>query len=112
MALRWATLVWKMEVTLYLLLWTFWMREAVRFVVIHIIFLIWTMVCTLYTRRTLARWEQYSESLFNRYLSTYRGLCDDVFEAISRTWMSVHQSHSLKDIISTTRAAYHPLLLR
>jgi len=45
------TLVWKMEVTLYLLLWTFWMREAVRFVVIYIIFVIWT-------RGTLARWEQ------------------------------------------------------
>jgi len=58
MALHWATLVWKMEVTLYLLLWTFWMREAVRFVVIHIIFVIRTIVYTLYTRRTLARWEQ------------------------------------------------------
>jgi hypothetical protein len=50
--------MWKMEVTLYLLLWTFWMREAVRFVVIHIIFVIWAMVCTFYTQRTLARWEK------------------------------------------------------
>ena len=48
MALHWATLVWKMEVTLYLLLWIFWMREAVRFVVIHIIFVIWTIACASY----------------------------------------------------------------
>jgi hypothetical protein len=58
MALHWVTLVWKMEVTLYLLLWTFWMREAVRFVVIHIIFITWAIVYLFISGGHSAQWRQ------------------------------------------------------
>jgi hypothetical protein len=63
MALHWVTLVWKMEVTLYLLLWTFWMREAVRFVVIHIIFIIWGNSVPLYIWRAMDIIDQVSVRL-------------------------------------------------